>query len=220
MKRFNIYWLFFGVIFILSGCGQTTEESLFTIFEDATKLEAKIPEYNQNLIELEGVESALFNQIISEGETSNKEIQDTITNAEQNCKNRKEILNSESTAMKASYEKSVESKKKIEKLEDKNTKEQGEKVQKLFNDRYYTFTLIEKNYTDTIAAEEELYALLKAEKQNLRDVEAIIAKINGLYEVNRNKQATFTELSTQLNNEKKLFYELLGIPMQEKTVEP
>lgn len=214
-----MYLLSLGIIFILSGCGQTPEEELFMIFEDASVLEAKIPEYNQQLIELEGVESTLFNQIISEGRTSNKEIQDKITNAEQNCENRKEIMNNESKAMKDSFEKSSESKKRLEKIEDKKTKELGETVQKLFNDRYYTFTLIEKNYNDTISAEEELYTLLKAEKQNLRDVEACISKINGLYEVNRKKQKTFTDQSIQLNNEKKTFYESLGIHMQEETVE-
>lgn len=211
MKRISLAFLSICTLFIFTGCGNMPEEELFTIFEDATTLEGKMPEYNQKMIELEGVENTLFTQIISEGESSNKEIQDTITNAEQNCKNRKELLDNESKVMKASYDKSSEGKKSLKKLEDDKIKEQGEKVQKLFNDRYYAFTVIEKNYSETILAEEQLYSLLKAEQQNLRDVEECIGNINGLYEINRKKLSKFNELTTQLNNEKNIFYELLGI---------
>lgn len=219
MRKFSLAILSFIMLVILSSCGRTLEEKLFTTFEEASQLEEKLPEYNQSLIELEGIDSALFNQIISEGKSSNIEIQDTIDNALANCDDRKVILDNESKVMKASYDKSVEAKKNINKIDEEKVKKQGEKVQKLFNDRYYTFTLIEENYNKTIVAEQELYNLLKAEKQNLRDVEDSIAKINGLYEVNRNKQESFTELSVQLNNEKKIFYELMGIKLNEETSE-
>lgn len=219
MRKLSLAILSFIMLVFLSSCGRSIEEKLFTTFEEASQLEEKLPEYNQSLIELEGIDSALFNQIISEGKSSNTEIQDTIDNALKNCEDRKVILENESKVMKASYDKSVEAKKNINKIDDGKIKKQGEKVQKLFNDRYYTFTLIEENYNKTIVAEQELYNLLKAEKQNLRDIEDSIAKINGLYEVNRNKQASFTELSVQLNNEKNIFYELMGIKLNEETSE-
>lgn len=216
MKRKWLILLSFCTLFIFTACGQTPEETTFSIFENAVKTEEGIEEFNQRLIELEGVESTLFNEIISGGKVSNIEVQEKLDNALQNCKDRKDILDNESNIMKKSYEKSTEAKKKIEKLDDKKSKEQGEKVLKLFNDRYYSYTEYEKNYQKTIATEEELYSLLIAEQQNLRDVEDCIARINSLYKANRNKQSTFNDLSSQLNTEKNIFYQSIGIQINEE----
>lgn len=196
---------------------KSPEETLFTTYEEATLLEKEIPTYSQELVELEGVESTLYTQIVSEGEESNANVQSVIEGALQNCEDRKELLDKESSAIEESYTKSTESENKIEKLDDDKAKEQGEKVQKLFKDRYDTFKSLEKNYRDTIEAEEVLYNLLKAESQDLREIESHIGEINSLYEINRSTQETFTTLSTQLNTEKNIFYDLIGINVKKET---
>lgn len=216
MKRISLVLLSFCTLFILFGCTKSIEEKIYMDFEDAVKLEMKVPELNQTLIELEGIESTLYSQIISEGKSSNQEVQNLISNALQNCEDRKEIVNNESSIMKESYEKSTESKKKIEKLDDTKVLEQAEKVQKLFNDRYYTFTVFEKSYQETITCEEKLYHLLKLEQQNLREVEEYVAEINNLYNTNKKYQKKFTELSSQLNLEKNVLYELLEINIKKE----
>lgn len=214
MKRTFLSFLSFYTLFLLTGCVKSPEETLFTTYEEATLLEKEIPTYNQKLIELEGVESTLYTQIVSEGEESNANIQSVIESALQNCKDRKDLLDKESSAIEDSYNKSIESEDKIKKLEDDKAIEQGEKVQKLFKDRYDTFKSLEKNYRATIDAEEMLYNLLKAESQDLREIESRIGEINSLYETNRSTQETFTTLSTQLNTEKNVFYDLIGINVE------
>jgi predicted patatin/cPLA2 family phospholipase len=109
---------------------------------------------------------------------------------------------------KTEFEKTYEIAKEIE---NEDVKNQANSLLNLMAKRYAAYEELYTAYSSSISLDKELYNMFQNKDLTLEQLESQIDKINKGYEQVISLNETFNKLTSDYNNQKKLFYENSGL---------
>lgn len=214
MKKWNRLFIMVMILLVFTGCRMSSpEEEIFTLFERAAEAERNFEEYGLRKVELEQKEEALYEQIAQRGE-GNQYLQSIIEEIKESITERKGLIEKQSQLIKSSYEETAELEALVGGIKNPTVKEKAQQVQALYGKRYEAFMELEGNYLLTIQLEKQLFSDLKDEPQDLENINDMISTINEEFSRNISFQKTFSYLTSQLNDAKRIFYTAAEIPIE------
>ncbi len=212
-------WRFLSLMIVLflllTGCnGIVPEQELFVIYERAAEIEEDFEEHGQRIVELEQNEAELYKQIIQNGKKSNQDVQAEIEEALASITERKKLIEEQLRIITAAYEETEDAASLIQKIGEEEIRKGAQQAQELYALRVDSFIEFAENYQLTIQLEKQLYTELKGETQDLREIEDKVSGLNEEFHNNESLKKVFSDLSSQLNEAKKEFYQMAEIPIE------
>lgn len=201
-----------AVVLILSGCiGSKPEQDLYTIFEKAATQEKSFSQQASTFESLGQKDKDLYAKILQQGKDNNSSVQPIITEALQVLDQREKALDSELDVLKNAQKEMKDADSKANKISDPKLKEQAKKVEKLYNDRYNSFTEMYDSYKKAFQSEKSLYSMLENKDEKLKAISDKVKETNGLYKDAEVKIDQFNNLTNDYNKEKMDFYKAANI---------
>lgn len=167
----------------LGGClGAKPEDQLYVAFENAANQEKALFDNVKTFEQLETKEQELYNQIIQEGKEQNEGVIQKIEQAIATVNEREKLLKDEKDVLEKAQKETASVHSYIDKIEDKKLKNQAEKVEEVYKNRYEVFQKINNSYKEELIAEKELYEKLKGKETKLKEIGEKVKTINTLNE--------------------------------------
>lgn len=193
-------------IALLSGCGRSAEEEIFTHLENAVGLEADFEKQQQPLVELEKKEQTIYEKIIKLGMSEFEQIKGLSQEAIEVVNERESRIEKEKESIESSKKEFLLTESKVKKLKDEKAKTNAEDLLKVMNERYDSYDKLYKNYKNAITLDRELYEMFQKEELTLEQLEMQVKKINEMYDNVVKENERFNELTDTYNKKKKEFY--------------
>lgn len=206
MYLFKIFLFVTLFIALLSGCGMSAEEEIFSHLENAVGLEADFEKQQQPLVELEKREQTIYEKIIKLGMSEFEQIQRLSKEAIEVVNERETRIEKEKESIESSKEEFLLTESRVAKLKDEKVKNNAEDLLKVMNLRYDSYDKLYKNYKSAIALDRELYEMFQKEELTLEQLEVQVKKINEMYDNVVKENEKFNELTDTYNKKKKEFY--------------
>ncbi len=201
----------------LGGClGAKPEDQLYVAFENAANQEKALFDNVKTFEQLETKEQELYNQIIQEGKEQNEGVIQKIEQAIATVNEREKLLKDEKDVLEKAQKETASVHSYIDKIEDKKLKNQAEKVEEVYKNRYEVFQKINNSYKEELIAEKELYEKLKGKETKLKEIGEKVKTINTLNEETLKEKEKFNQYTKEYNEEKLKFYEDAKIKIKEK----
>ncbi|WP_410985407.1 YkyA family protein [Bacillus cereus] len=201
----------------LSGClGAKPEDQLYVAFENAANQEKALFDNVKTFEQLETKEQELYNQIIQEGKEQNEGVIQKIEQAIATVNEREKLLKDEKDVLEKAQKETASVHSYIDKIEDKKLKNQAEKVEEVYKNRYEVFQKINNSYKEELIAEKELYEKLKGKETKLKEIGEKVKTINILNEETLKEKEKFNQYTKGYNEGKLKFYEDAKIKIKEK----
>lgn len=194
------------VIGLLSGCGKSVEEEIYTHLENAVSLEAAFEEQQQPLVDLEKKEQGIYEKIIKLGMSEFEQIKLLSQEAIVVVDERETRIEKEKESIDESKEEFLLTKSKVADLENQKVKADAEELIKIMNDRYVSYEQLYNYYKDAIGLDRELYKMFQKEELTLEQLEEQVKKINEMYDNVVKENEKFNTLTDTYNKKKKEFY--------------
>ncbi|CAI8826880.1 lipoprotein [Bacillus cereus VDM021] len=208
-----------GVLSIgfLGGClGAKPEDQLYVAFENAANQEKALFDNVKTFEQLETKEQELYNQIIQEGKEQNEGVIQKIEQAIATVNEREKLVKDEKDVLEKAQKETASVHSYIDKIEDKRLKNQAEKVEEVYKNRYEVFQKINNSYKEELIAEKELYEKLKGKETKLKEIGEKVKTINTLNEETLKEKEKFNQYTKEYNEGKLKFYEDAKIKIKEK----
>lgn len=206
MYLFKFFLFVTLFIALLSGCGMSAEEEIFSHLENAVGLEADFEKQQQPLVELEKREQTIYEKIIKLGMSEFEQIQRLSKEAIEVVNERETRIEKEKESIESSKEEFLLTESRVAKLKDEKVKNNAEDLLKVMNLRYDSYDKLYKNYKSAIALDRELYEMFQKEELTLEQLEVQVKKINEMYDNVVKENEKFNELTDTYNKKKKEFY--------------
>lgn len=201
----------------LGGClGAKSEDQLYVAFENAANQEKALFDNVKTFEQLETKEQELYNQIIQEGKEQNEGVIQKIEQAIATVNEREKLLKDEKDVLEKAQKETASVHSYIDKIEDKKLKNQAEKVEEVYKNRYEVFQKINNSYKEELIAEKELYEKLKGKETKLKEIGEKVKTINTLNEETLKEKEKFNQYTKEYNEGKLKFYEDAKIKIKEK----
>ncbi|PEB41255.1 YkyA family protein [Bacillus pseudomycoides] len=201
----------------LGGClGAKPEDQLYVAFENAANQEKALFDNVKTFEQLETKEQELYNQIIQEGKEQNEGVIQKIEQAIATVNEREKLLKDEKDVLEKAQKETASVHSYIDKIEDKKLKNQAEKVEEVYKNRYEVFQKINNSYKEELIAEKALYEKLKGKETKLKEIGEKVKTINTLNEETLKEKEKFNQYTKEYNEEKLKFYEDAKIKIKEK----
>lgn len=201
MKKFNTFIvLLFSVLLV--ACNNQTKalEAFYEKVDQSTNNEKDIIVASEQLEQLENDKLQLFNKV---NKAKSNELNKLADELIENTADRKRIAQKESKIMNASKKKYENAKKDAKAIEDKNQKQQVEKLVSMMDEKYVEHEALMKSYQNILTQELDLFKYLKSNEINKSIVNEKIAKITKLYEAFQKKTDQYTKITQQIEQLKK-----------------
>ncbi|CAI8713286.1 YkyA family protein [Bacillus pseudomycoides] len=201
----------------LGGClGAKPEDQLYVAFENAANQEKALFDNVKTFEQLETKEQELYNQIIQEGKEQNEGVIQKIEQAIATVNEREKLVKDEKDVLEKAQKETASVHSYIDKIEDKKLKNQAEKVEEVYKNRYEVFQKINNSYKEELIAEKELYEKLKGKETKLKEIGEKVKTINTLNEETLKEKEKFNQYTKEYNEGKLKFYEDAKIKIKEK----
>ncbi|MFU2011650.1 MULTISPECIES: YkyA family protein [Bacillus cereus group] len=201
----------------LGGClGAKPEDQLYVAFENAANQEKALFDNVKTFEQLETKEQELYNQIIQEGKEQNEGVIQKIEQAIATVNEREKLVKDEKDVLEKAQKETASVHSYIDKIEDKRLKNQAEKVEEVYKNRYEVFQKINNSYKEELIAEKELYEKLKGKETKLKEIGEKVKTINTLNEETLKEKEKFNQYTKEYNEGKLKFYEDAKIKIKEK----
>ncbi|WP_018782970.1 YkyA family protein [Bacillus sp. 95MFCvi2.1] len=201
----------------LGGClGAKPEDQLYVAFENAANQEKALFDNVKTFEQLETKEQELYNQIIQEGKKQNEGVIQKIEQAIATVNEREKLVKDEKDVLEKAQKEIASVHSYIDKIEDKKLKNQAEKVEEVYKNRYEVFQKINNSYKEELIAEKELYEKLKGKETKLKEIGEKVKTINTLNEETLKEKEKFNQYTKEYNEGKLKFYEDAKIKIKEK----
>jgi hypothetical protein len=211
------YFLFIlAAIVILSACSNqnTTVEKMYDVLEKVVNSEKVFEEQQDPLISLEKKEKDIYDQIIGLGMKQYDQIVKLADEAIKMADERKVHMKQETESLKDSekeFKKVADIKNDIE---DPALKKQANELYNIMMKRYKAHDVLNKNYSEGLKNDKELYGMFKKKNFPLEDLEAQVNKVNKTYEKIFAANEKFNTLTEQYNAKKLSFYQKAGLNLK------
>ncbi|WP_422109740.1 YkyA family protein [Bacillus pseudomycoides] len=201
----------------LGGClGAKPEDQLYVAFENAANQEKALFDNVKTFEQLETKQQELYNQIIQEGKEQNEGVIQKIEQAIATVNEREKLVKDEKDVLEKAQKETASVHSYIDKIEDKKLKNQAEKVEEVYKNRYEVFQKINNSYKEELIAEKELYEKLKGKETKLKEIGEKVKTINTLNEETLKEKEKFNQYTKEYNEGKLKFYEDAKIKIKEK----
>lgn len=187
---------------LLVACNNQTKalEAFYEKVDRATNNEKDIIVASEQLEQLENDKLQLFNKV---NKAKSNELNKLADELIKNTADRKRIAQKESKIMNASKKKYENAKKDAKAIEDKNQKQQVEKLVSMMDEKYVEHDALMKSYQNILTQELDLFKYLKSNEINKSIVNEKIAKITKLYEAFQKKTDQYTKITQEIEQLKK-----------------
>jgi len=186
----------------LGGClGAKPEDQLYVAFENAANQEKALFDNVKTFEQLETKEQELYNQIIQEGKEQNEGVIQKIEQAIATVNEREKLVKDEKDVLEKAQKETASVHSYIDKIEDKRLKNQAEKVEEVYKNRYEVFQKINNSYKEELIAEKELYEKLKGKETKLKEIGEKVKTINTLNEETLKEKEKFNQYTKEYNEE-------------------
>jgi hypothetical protein len=215
-KKWKVFMLFSLIVAMLAGClgNSTPEEKIHQILEETVNQEKGFEQQQQPITKLENEEKEIYNQIIELGMKEFEQIVTLSNQAIDNIEKREELLEIERESMLASQKEFEKVEQPISDIEDSESKQRAESLQKTMLERYQAHDELYNTYKASISLDKELYNLFKKEELKMDQLQIQIDRINEAYQNVISANERFNQKTEQYNNEKATFYNSAEIELE------
>src|SRR5690625_899973 len=102
----------------------------------------------------------------------------------------------------------------IEKLEEKDMKNNAEEMNKVRIERYYAYVKLHETYLETLDLEEALYLLFQNDELEQEELLEQITLVNDSYEKFLDENKSFNEATATYNTLKEEFYQVADLDVR------
>ena len=211
--------LFIGIsmlitMILLSGCGESVEESIYNNLEETIDIESS--EASEKISQLEKQDKELLDTVISFNDEELDKINDKADEAIKVNEDLKEALNEEEANFKEAKEKFEKSEKQINKLEEETEKELGLEMHEVMMNRYDTYDKLSDIYDKAIEEKINFYNLMKEEDVKEETILEQVEVVNKNNEEIMNLNNKMNEYTETYNGLKKEFYKEIDLNVEFK----
>ncbi|WP_284140955.1 MULTISPECIES: YkyA family protein [unclassified Virgibacillus] len=196
-----------GLAVLLSACGESTQEKIYTHLEEAVALEADFEAQQDEITALETQEKEIYDKVIALGTDEFDQIKKLSKEATEIIEARHEKIQLEKKSIDASKKEFQEIKDLLDDLKEKTIKQKARNMYETMMERYQAYEQLHDAYVDSIKLEKELYALFQDEDLEQATLTKHIDKLNASYETVIKANEQFNKSTANYNAQKKEFYE-------------
>ncbi|AXI08949.1 hypothetical protein CUC15_08475 [Oceanobacillus zhaokaii] len=194
------------IVFLSACSGESTQVQIHNHLEEAVNLEEGFESQQESITELEMQEQEIYSQIIDLGMDEFDKIKELAKKATGIIDERTEKIKLEKESIDASREEFNKTRPLIDELEDKELKQEANKMYEMMENRYDSYDKLHEAYTQSLEQEKELYSLLQQEDLEQETLTEQINQINESYQKILDENKNFNKYTTEYNALKKEFY--------------
>ncbi|WP_100404631.1 YkyA family protein [Bacillus solitudinis] len=199
------------LILLLTACGNQSTEQIYTYLEKAVELEEPFQQQQEPLQEAEKKEFQWYEEAITLGMDEFEKVLSLSDEALASIDEREKMIMIEKESIERSFEEFNKIKLEFENIEDETILSDLEKLTETMENRYEAYQDLFDIYNQTIEEDRKLYTLLKDEDLDISTLQSQINTVNEQYELVMNSKENFNKLTDSYNEQKKLFYESVGL---------
>ncbi|SDH88466.1 YkyA family protein [Alteribacillus bidgolensis] len=205
------------IFFILSACGNSPEERVYSHLEEAVALEETFEDQQEPLMELEEQEQNIYEEMLTLGTEDLEEIEMLADEAIGYAEERTELLEKEKESIEEAYEEYKLGEEEMNNVE--GAEEEAEAVQEAMDQRYNAYQSLYNSYEEAINDDIALYEAFTKEDLSIEELQSYIDEVNEAYQQVIDNRNMFNDYTDEYNEAKQAFYEAAGLDIQTETSE-
>ncbi|RSL31087.1 hypothetical protein D7Z54_22480 [Salibacterium salarium] len=202
---------------VLSACGSTSAEKVYTHLEEAASMENEFEAQQEPIMELEQQEQELYEEMLSLGIEELEQIESLSEEATGYAKERKELLETEKESIEAAFEEYKRGEEQLDNVEDVD--EEAQAVKEAMNNRYEAYQDLYESYKTAIEKDIILYEAFTKKELTIDDLQAEIDEVNEQYSMVVENRDQFNKYTDEYNEAKDAFYEKTDLEIKDEESE-